>query len=178
MRRDSSNLRQNDNFGVLLDTFHDRRNGFLFYVTPVGGMFDGATADERTNNADWNTVWEAKVTRSTDGWITEIAIPFKSLRYRPGREQMWGINLRRTIRGKNEYAYITPIGPQWGVGALLPRLGRGDPGRPRGAGRRQEPRDQAVRRFAADDRPVAHAAGRNDLGPTSVSTSNTASPRA
>jgi hypothetical protein len=40
MRRDSSNLRQNDNFGLVLDTFHDKRNGFLFYVTPIGGMFD------------------------------------------------------------------------------------------------------------------------------------------
>ena len=69
MRRDSTNLRQNDNFGVFLDTFHDRRNGYLFYVSPVGGMFDGATANERTNNADWNTVWNAKVTRRPrDGW--------------------------------------------------------------------------------------------------------------
>ena len=82
MRRDSPNLRQNDNFAVELDTFHDRRNGFLFYVTPVGGMFDGLTTDERTNNADWNTVWEAKAGRFDGGWIAEIAIPFKSLRYR------------------------------------------------------------------------------------------------
>ena len=67
MRRDSTNLRQNDNFGVFLDTFHDRRNGYLFYVSPVGGMFDGATANERTNNADWNTIWDAKVTRSAGG---------------------------------------------------------------------------------------------------------------
>ena len=119
MRRDSVNLRQNDNFGVLLDTFHDRRNGYLFYVSPVGGMFDAATSDERVNNADWNTVWLAKATRSDQGWFAEIAIPFKSLRYRAGREQTWGIILRRTIRGKNEYAYITPIKPQWGVGAFF-----------------------------------------------------------
>ena len=119
MRRDSSNLRQNDNFGVLLDTFHDRRNGYLFYVTPVGGMFDGATTDERQNNADWNTVWEAKTTRSDAGWFAEIAIPFKSLRYKPGREQVWGIMIRRTIRAKNEYAYITPMKPSWGIVAMF-----------------------------------------------------------
>ena len=119
MRRDSTNLRQNDNFGVFLDTFHDRRNGYLFYVSPVGGMFDGATANERTNNADWNTVWNAKVTRSPDGWSAEIVIPFKSLRYQPGREQTWGINLRRTIRGRNEYAYIAPLRPEWGVGGFF-----------------------------------------------------------
>jgi hypothetical protein len=119
MRRDSSNLRQNDNFGVFLDTFKDLRNGYLFYVSPVGGMFDGATANERTNNADWNTIWQAKVARSAEGWTAEIAIPFKSLRYQPGREQEWGINLRRTIRGKNEYAYVAPIRPEWGVGGFF-----------------------------------------------------------
>jgi len=119
MRRDSTNLRQNDNFGVFLDTFHDRRNGYLFYISPVGGMFDGATANERINNADWNTIWNAKVTKSPEGWMAEIAIPFKSLRYRPGREQTWGINLRRTIRGRNEYAYIAPIRPEWGVGGFF-----------------------------------------------------------
>jgi hypothetical protein len=119
MRRDSSNLRQNDNFGLVLDTFHDKRNGFLFYVTPVGGMFDGATTDERINNADWNTVWQAKVSRFDGGWMAEIAIPFKSLRYGPGREQTWGLNLRRTIRAKNEYAYLTPLKRSWGIIALF-----------------------------------------------------------
>ena len=119
MRRDSTNLRQNDNFAVELDTFHDKRNGFLFYVTPVGGMWDSLTTDERTNNGDWNTVWDAKARRTPDGWIAEIAIPFKSLRYRPGRDQVWGINLRRGIRYKNEYAYVAPVRPQWGVGAIF-----------------------------------------------------------
>lgn len=119
MRRDSTNLRQNDNFGVFLDTFHDRRNGYLFYVSPVGGMFDGATANERINNADWNTIWDAKVSHFPEGWSTEIVIPFKSLRYGSTRAQTWGINLRRTIRGRNEYAYISPILPEWGVGGFF-----------------------------------------------------------
>ena len=119
MRRDSTNLRQNDNFAVELDTFHDKRNGFLFYITPVGGMWDSLTTDERSNNGDWNTVWEAKARRTANGWIAEIAIPFKSLRYKPGRDQVWGINLRRGIRYKNEYAYISPIKPQWGVGGIF-----------------------------------------------------------
>ena len=119
MRRDSTNLRQNDNFGIELDTFHDKRNGFLFYVTPVGGMYDGLTTDERTLNGDWNTVWDAKVTRTDKGWFAEIAIPFKSLRYRPGPAQEWGVTMRRTIRAKNEYAYTTPMKPQWGVIAMF-----------------------------------------------------------
>ena len=47
MRRDSTNLRQNDNFGIELDTFHDKRNGFVFYVTPVDGMYDGRAHPQR-----------------------------------------------------------------------------------------------------------------------------------
>lgn len=118
MRRDSSNLRQQDNFGVGLDTFHDRRNGYLFSVSPVGGFNDIAISDERTLNMDWNTVVDAKVGRFEGGWIAEFAIPFKSLRYGPGREQVWGINFRRTVRSKNEHSYLAPVQAAWGGTAI------------------------------------------------------------
>jgi hypothetical protein len=119
MRRDSPNLRNNDNFAVQLDTFHDRRNGFLFYVTPIGAIYDAQTTDERQSNADWNTVWEAKVGRFDGGWTAEIAIPFKSLRYPPGDVQVWGINIRRNIRARNEWSYIVPIRAAWGQTAIF-----------------------------------------------------------
>src|SRR5262245_49671312 len=119
MRRDSPNLRNNDNFAVELDTFHDRRNGFLFYVTPLGALFDGLTTDERNNNSDWNTVWEGRVGRFDGGWTAEMAIPFKSLRYKAEREQTWGINIRRVIRSKNEWNYIVPTDPSWGQIAIF-----------------------------------------------------------
>ncbi|HXG86705.1 MAG TPA: DUF5916 domain-containing protein [Vicinamibacterales bacterium] len=165
MRRDSSNLRQNDNFGVLIDTFHDKRNGFLFYLTPVGGMFDGATSDERTNNADWNTVWDAKSTRSPDGWYAEIAIPFKSLRYRAGRDQVWGLNIRRTICAKNEYAYLTPMKPSWGIIALFRSSAAatlvGIEAPP--AAKNIEVKPYAISRLTTDN--VARPAVRNDFDP-------------
>ena len=156
---------------MVLDTFHDKRNGFLFYVTPVGGMFDGATTDERINNADWNTVWQAKVSRFDGGWMAEIAIPFKSLRYGPGREQIWGINLRRTIRAKNEYAYITPLKRSWGIIALFRDLGRRDAGRPRGAAARRRTSRSSRRRSPAS-RPTCWRRRRSATTstPTSAST--------
>ena len=40
MRRDANQIRQNDHFGVMLDTFHDRRNGYVFYTNPLGGRID------------------------------------------------------------------------------------------------------------------------------------------
>jgi hypothetical protein len=47
MRRDTNQLRQNDTFAVLFDTFHDRRNAYLFYANPIGGFADSQITDER-----------------------------------------------------------------------------------------------------------------------------------
>src|SRR5687768_5893613 len=63
MRRDTSQLRQNDTFAVLFDTFHDRRNGYLFYANPIGGLADSQITDEGPPNTDWNTVWSVKTGR-------------------------------------------------------------------------------------------------------------------
>jgi hypothetical protein len=109
MRRDTSQLRQNDTFAVLFDTFHDRRNGYLFYANPIGGLADSQITDEGPPNVDWNTVWNVKTGSFEGGWTIEIAIPFKSLRYQPGRDQTWGINLRRVVRWKNEWSYLAQV---------------------------------------------------------------------
>jgi hypothetical protein len=109
MRRDTNQLRQNDTFAVLLDTFHDRRNGYLFYANPIGGFADSQITDENPPNVDWNTIWDVKTGRFSGGWTIEMAIPFKSLRYGPGRDQTWGINLRRVVRWKNEWSHLTQV---------------------------------------------------------------------
>ncbi len=109
MRRDTTQLRQNDTFAVLFDTFHDRRNGYLFYANPIGGLADSQITDEGPPNTDWNTVWDVKTAIFDEGWTIEIAIPFKSLRYQPETEQTWGINLRRVVRWKNEWSYLTQV---------------------------------------------------------------------
>lgn len=109
MRRDANQLRQNDNFVVLFDTFYDRRNGVAFQTTPLGALSDFAITNEGSYNGDWNPVWDVRTGRFPGGWTVEMVIPFKSLRYRPGPDQLWGIQLRRGIRRKSEYAYITPL---------------------------------------------------------------------
>jgi hypothetical protein len=117
LRRDTNQLRQNDQIGVMFDTFYDRRSGFLFYTNPLGARADYSVVDEGGSNTDWNPVWESKTGRFDGGWTVEMAIPFKSLRYRAGPHQVWGIQLRRAVRRKNEWAYLTPVpqilaGPQ------------------------------------------------------------------
>jgi len=109
MRRDTSQLRQNDTFGVLFDTFHDKRNGYIFYANAIGGLADSQVTDEGPPNADWNTVWDVRTANFDGGWTIEMVIPFKSLRYQPGTDQVWGINLRRVVRWKNEWSYLAQV---------------------------------------------------------------------
>jgi hypothetical protein len=117
LRRDTNGLRNNEHIGVLFDTFYDRRSGFAFYTNPLGARADYSIVDEGGSNTDWNPVWTSKSGRFDGGWTVEMAIPFKSLRYRAGPGQVWGVQIRRSIRHKNEWAYLTPVprilaGPQ------------------------------------------------------------------
>jgi hypothetical protein len=109
MRRDNTTIVQNDGIAFGLDTFHDRRNAVVFELNAIGGRIDGQVTNERQMNLDWNPVWDLKIGRFAGGWTVETAIPFKSLRYRPGRAQTWGFNARRVNRWKNEVSYITPL---------------------------------------------------------------------
>ena len=115
IRRDTNQMRQNDMFGVLLDTFHDKRNGFHFYTNALGGFTDQLVTDEGNPNTDWNPVWDVRPGRFDGGWTTEMAIPFKSLRYVSGSNMTWGLQLRRSIRRKNEWSHLTAL-PAAGAG--------------------------------------------------------------
>ncbi|HLG59669.1 MAG TPA: DUF5916 domain-containing protein [Vicinamibacterales bacterium] len=116
MRRDNSNLWQGDNIAFLFDTFYDRRNGVEFGVAPNGGRYEGQVTNERQYNGDWNPVWDVAVGRFDNGWTVEIAIPFKSLRYRPGAAQVWGFQARRINASKNELSFITALPRFLGMG--------------------------------------------------------------
>ncbi len=109
MQRDSFQLINNDSFSVAFDTFYDRRNGVSFMVNPIGGFFDFEITDEGNPNSDWNPIWDSRAGRFDGGWTVEMEIPFKSLRF-PGRtEQLWGVQISRRIRWKNESVYLTQV---------------------------------------------------------------------
>ena len=109
MQRDTRQLRDNDSFWVVFDTFHDRRNGVAFYTNPLAAIGDFAITNEGNPNGDWNPVWDVRTGRFEGGWTVEMEIPFKSLRYRPGPAQIWGVQLRRNIRHKNEINLLTAV---------------------------------------------------------------------
>ena len=111
MRRDGQPIwSTNDNIGILLDTFHDHRSGFYLNTNALGGVRDALLTDEERNaSLDFNLVWDVKSRRFGQGWTTEMVIPFKSLRYPAGRQQVWGFQIQRVDRSKNEVSHLTPI---------------------------------------------------------------------
>ena len=109
MQRDSFQLIQNEGFSVVLDTFYDRRNGVVFSVNPIGGFMDQQITDESQSNADWNPIWNSRTGRFSGGWTVEMVIPFKSLRFPATQSQVWGLQIGRRIRWKNEWTYLTPV---------------------------------------------------------------------
>ena len=93
-----------DLFGITLDTYHDRSNGFVWAVNPRGAVFDAqAFNDSREIERAWEGVVEARTAALADGWSVELAIPLTTLRYRPSAEpQTWGMNFFRRVRRRNE----------------------------------------------------------------------------
>jgi hypothetical protein len=114
MKRDSG-LRRGDQLKIVIDTFHDHRNGFYFSTNPLAALKDANTVENgRTINYDWNIVWENETSVDDKGWYVEIAIPLSQLRFRTTvGESTWGLNLCRIIMRKNEEAYWVPFPREW-----------------------------------------------------------------
>jgi len=128
-RRDAS-LTETDSIVMVLDTFNDSQNAFVFGTNPLGIEYDGQVAREGQSsgvsfaggggagtqrgvisafNLNWDGDWMVRAQITERGWEAEMAIPLKTLRYRTGPSETWGVNLLRNIRHKNEQVYLAPI---------------------------------------------------------------------
>lgn len=137
-RRDAS-LDDMDSFRFVLDTYRDRQNGFLFGTSPSGVEYDAQVSNEGQGggfgggpraqpgaggglNVNWDGSWTVKAQTGAYGWSAEFAIPFRTLRFTAGEEQVWGVNFERTIRRKREKAYWAPLPRQYDL-ARVSRAG-------------------------------------------------------
>ncbi len=136
-RRDG-NLNDSDSIQIILDTYHDQQNGFLFGTNPSGIQYDAQILNEGVSggeasrsglgrvgrsatstaargnpsavNLNWDVTWTVRSSRTERGWETEMEIPLKSLRFKDSQEpQKWGLNVGRNIRRKNEQSFWAEI---------------------------------------------------------------------
>jgi hypothetical protein len=99
-----------DGFRIVLDTFHDGRNAYQFATNPAGAKWDSQMASEgRDNNQNWDGIWDVKTRLTETGWVAEIWIPFRTLKFGDADPQVWGINFERKLRRLNEDSYWSPV---------------------------------------------------------------------
>ncbi|MEO5568447.1 MAG: DUF5916 domain-containing protein [Gemmatimonadaceae bacterium] len=127
-------LENSDYFAIILDTYLDRQNGFVFATTPAGIEHDGQVVKEGEGgginvsgqtraqsgsmggfNLNWDASWTVQTSRDSAGWYAEFRIPFSTLRYGSGARQSWGLNLARGIRRKGEDAHWSAIPRQFNL---------------------------------------------------------------
>jgi hypothetical protein len=99
-----------DNVLIYLDTFNDKRKAYMLSFNPFGVQADGIYTEGRDTDMNVDIVMESKGTITDDGYVVEVAVPFKSLRYEAGNGKQWGIHLwRRIARQDNEMDSWMPI---------------------------------------------------------------------
>ena len=128
-RRDAD-LTETDAIILVLDTFNDNQNAFVFGTNPLGIEYDGQVSGEGQTggissnvsglggsqrgtissfNPNWDGDWRVKTAITERGWEAELAIPLKTLRYPVGNNRTWGFNVKRNIRRKNEQVFLSPV---------------------------------------------------------------------
>ena len=124
MRRDGSQITNEDSFQIILDTFMDSRSAYMFVVSPLGAMLDqqvsregeGSARGASSNiNLEWDGVWDASARRTPEGWAAEVRIPMVTLRFPNSSPQSWGINFMRNIPHLNEVVFWAPIPLPYGI---------------------------------------------------------------
>lgn len=129
-RRDAG-LDDTDSFRMIFDTYRDSLNGFVFGTNPAGIEYDGQVTNEGQGgggmsgnqqsgsgggfNLNWDGAWDVRARITPEGWTAEFAIPFRTLRFPAGTEQVWGLNFQRNIRRRNERSYWAPIPQQFSL---------------------------------------------------------------
>ena len=102
----------NDCFQIILEPFNDLTNGFIFGVNAAGAQLDGLISEGQVINLNWDNKWFSETKNLDDRWIVEMAIPFKSIRYKKG-ETRWGLNFTRNYPNAPETSNWTKISRQY-----------------------------------------------------------------
>ncbi len=95
------NIFQDDYVGFFLDTFNDKRKAFEMFFNPLGIQGDGVLTEGRGEDFSVDLLMESKGIIGEIGYVVEIAIPFKSLRYEAGKGKLWGAHFFRRIQRFN-----------------------------------------------------------------------------
>lgn len=103
---------ENDIFGIALDPQNLKQYAQAFQTTPYGNQRDFQNFNGNSYDTGWNTLWKVRTQRTENGYVVEMAIPFKSLRYNlpeKGNTIEWGMTLVRYARRNIEVSTFPAI---------------------------------------------------------------------
>lgn len=112
-KRDGIDL--DDWIALVLDTFGDRQGGYIFEVNPLGVQLDGMINADGNGDASFDTVWKSKGKITDKGYIVEVSIPFKSLRYPFRKKITMRLLFSRYIGRKSEQTSFPELDPEGGA---------------------------------------------------------------
>ncbi|WP_162303520.1 DUF5916 domain-containing protein [Hymenobacter sediminis] len=117
--RDDAN--NTDFIGVFLDTYHDKINGYGFFVTTGGVQMDCRYSPAGGEDFNWNAVWDSRTSMQGTDWVAEMRIPYSAIRFSKTAEQLWGLNFMRQRKRDNQAFFWNEVKPavdgfvnQWG----------------------------------------------------------------
>jgi len=92
-----------DLVGIILDSYHDLRTGFLFAVSSAGVKFDEVFSNDGDNeDSSWDPNWWVKTSINSEGWVAEMKIPFSQVRFEKNSGDIWGLEIARVLFRNNE----------------------------------------------------------------------------
>ena len=102
-RRDEAD---GDLVGIIIDSYHDLRTGFLFGVSSAGVKYDQMfTNDSGNGDSSWDPNWWVKTSMNKDGWVAEMKIPFSQVRFDKNSAGVWGLEIARILYRENETTF-------------------------------------------------------------------------
>ena len=99
--RQGENVINEDEFALILDPFNDQRSGYRFEVNPNGVRHDILYQNTNQQEPNWDGIYYAEASIDDEGWVAEMAIPFKTISFRPDNDT-WGINFVRVLPRRDE----------------------------------------------------------------------------
>ena len=99
--RQGASIGNDDQLILIIDPYNSGRDGYQFLVNPNGVRSEGLYVGSTQLQSNWEGIWQAAATQDEQGWIAELAIPFKTISFDPTTDT-WGINFGRRVQSRNE----------------------------------------------------------------------------